>query len=176
MSRTMRLSDVTRNGGSFQLGLGYRISPRFMIGVYGEAAGYERGDLQASGSDVAGAAAGVQAQWHFAPFEKVDPWLSAGFGWRGLWETQGDSVRHSLQGVDSLRLQAGVDYRLTSKISISPVLGVSVAQFLAEKQPGASDFNEIHGQRSNVFLFAGAMGRFDVGGLSHRAPTQVASR
>ncbi|HET9956105.1 MAG TPA: outer membrane beta-barrel protein [Polyangiaceae bacterium] len=176
VSKTTRISDFARDGASLQLGLGYRLSPRFMLGVYAEGAGYEHGALNSKETDSVGAAAGIQVQYHFAPFQRVDPWLSAGVGWRGYWETEDDSVKRSLQGVDSLRLQAGVDCRLTPQIALSPVLGVSIAKFLAEKQPGQSDFHEIDSPRSNVFLFAGAMGRFDLGGLSYRNPTQVASR
>jgi len=176
VSKTMHISELAGNGGSLQLGLGYRLNPRYMVGVYAEATGYDPGDLSSEHARSAGVSAGVQMQRHFAPFQKVDPWLSVGFGWRGFWETEHDSVRRSLQGVDWLRLQAGVDYRLTPMVSISPVLGLSVSKFFAEKQPGHTEFREIDAPRSNVFLFAGFMGRFDMGGLSRRNVTQVASR
>lgn len=176
VSRTTRLSELARDGAAIQLDLGYRVSPRFLIGVYGEAAGYQRGDWDSEHTDTAGAAAGVQAQLHYAPFQKVDPWLGVGFGWRGLWQTKDDSVRRSLQGFDALRVQAGIDYRLSRQISISPVLGLSVSRFVAEKKAERDDFTEIKSPRDNVFLFFGAMGRFDFGGVATRNVNQVASR
>jgi outer membrane protein W len=176
VSKAAHISDFARDGGSLQLGLGYRLNPRLMVGLYAEGTGYDHGDLSSKDARVVGASAGVQVQWHFRPFRKVDPWLSAGVGWRGYWETENDSVTRSLQGVDSLRLQAGVDYRLAPKISISPVFGLSIARFFAEKHPGQSYFREIDSPQPGVFLFAGAMGRFDFGGLGHKDVKQVASR
>jgi hypothetical protein len=176
ISKTTPISDLAREGGSFQLGLGYRVNPRLMVGLYSEVAGYDPGDLNSKHTQAAGASAGLQAQHHFAPFQKVDPWISVGLGWRGYWEHENESVTRSLQGLDIFRFQAGFDYRFTPKVSISPVLGVSVAKFLVEKQPGQTDFSEIDSPRSNIFLFVGAMGRFDIGGLAYRSVTQVASR
>jgi hypothetical protein len=164
VSKTMHLADLAGEGASLQLGLGYRASPRFMIGVYAEGSGYDAGDLNSKAAHPLGAAAGLQAQWHYAPFRRVHPWLGVGAGWRGYWESGHDSMTRSLQGADLLRMQLGTEVRLSPGFSLSPLLSVSLAEYFAQKQPGADNFHAVDSPRSNVFLFAGALGRFDIGG------------
>jgi hypothetical protein len=172
---TQTLTDLSDAGGAVQFGVGYRIEPRLMLGLYGEVSGFENGDLVASDARVFGGAAGVQAQWHFSPFNLVDPWIGAGVGWHGLWVDQKDKGTLSLQGIDSLRLQVGVDYRVSPTIAISPLVGLSAVEFAAKKPAGTDEYEEIKGIRWNVYAFAGAQIRFDVGGRRSQG-TVIAAR
>jgi len=157
------LTQMGRAGAGLQLGVGYRFEPRLMIGFYGEAAGYDPGTRVDKDGEVFSAAAGVQAQWHFAPYAQLDPWLGIGTGWRGYWVREDDSESYSMQGLDLARVQAGVDYRLAPGISVSPLLSLSVSKFFADRTPSDRDYEEIDHPTANVFLFAGIMGRFDLG-------------
>jgi len=176
VSKTMHLADLAGEGAAIQVGLGYRANPRFMIGAYAEGSGYDAGDLNSRQAHPLGAAAGLQAQWHYAPFRRAHPWVGIGAGWRGYWESGHDSVTRSLQGADLLRMQLGADVRLSPGFSLSPVLGVSLAEYFAQKQPGAPSFHAVDAPRTNIFLFAGALGRFDIGGSRSMSGSQIASR
>jgi outer membrane protein W len=157
------LTQMGQAGMGLQVGIGYRFDPRLMVGFYGEAAGYDPGSRVDKHGDVFSTAAGLQAQWHFIPYAQLDPWIGVGAGWRGYWVREDDSESYSLQGLDVARLQAGVDYRLAPGISLSPLLSLSVSKFFADRTPSDRDYQEIDRPTSNVFLFAGLMGRFDIG-------------
>lgn len=174
--QTASLTQMGQEGGALQAGLGYRLSPRFMLGLYGEGAGYSPGALTRRNGHVYGAAAGVQAQFHFMPYALFDPWLGVGLGWRGYWVRQDGVPTHALQGIDALRLQAGIDYRVTPAVSVSPLFSLSATKFHAERGGAGRDYVEIDHPESNIFVFAGLMGRFDIGSQRRAGAASVASR
>lgn len=161
--QTASLTQMGQEGGGLQLGIGYRFEPRLMIGFYGEGAGYQPGSRVDDEAHVFSAAAGVQAQWHFMPYAQLDPWIGVGAGWRGYWVREDGDETYSLQGIDAVRIQAGVDYRVAPSFSVSPLLSLSATKFFADREPSDRDYQEIDRPTSNVFLFAGLMGRFDIG-------------
>ena len=79
------VEDLSRAGGAVELDAMYRINPTFAVGVYGSFSKHATGDRISDQNDVFGATAGVQATAHLRPTRSVDPWLSLGTGWRGLW-------------------------------------------------------------------------------------------
>jgi hypothetical protein len=170
------LTQMGQEGAGLQIGVGYRLEPRLMLGVYGEGAGYSPGSLTDRDAHVSSAAAGVQAQWHFAPYAQLDPWIGAGLGWRGYWVKEDGVGTKTLLGADALRVQAGVDYRATPSLSVSPVLSLSATKFFAENAEDEHEYHEIDSPRSNVFVFAGVMGRFDIGPQRKAGGASVASR
>lgn len=154
------LQGISTAGGALKLDAGWRIDPRWMVGAYAEGSLYGSGNVP--GSDHAtGLAAGLQGQFHVLPFEKYDPWVGVGFGWRGLWADRGNGTQ-SLQGLDLARVQVGVDYRLTDSFSLAPTVGVSLTQFLSQKPAGGSGFVDTTDRKLNTFVFAGVGGRFDL--------------
>jgi hypothetical protein len=156
------LTDVAQPGGSVQIGVGYRVIPQLSLGVYGTGAMFSRGDQVDSSSNLYSATAGVEAAWHFLPSaNQLDPWVSLGTGWRGYW-IHGDQGTTSLQGLQLAKLQAGLDYRVTRDIAISPVIGADLSMFLSESTPFASGFSNITDPKVNTFLFGGLQGRFDI--------------
>jgi hypothetical protein len=158
------LEDISGPGGSVEVDLGYRILPELGIGAYGTYARFANGDSISSSTDVLGASAGVQATWHFRPERSVDPWLSLGTGWKGLWLNPASGKVTSLQGLDLARLQLGVDYRVSKDMAIAPVVGGTLSMFLAEDSAMTTDLTEIHDKKVNVTGFVGLAGRFDLGG------------
>ena len=82
----------------------------------------------------------------------------------------------TMLGADALRVQAGVDYRATPSLSVSPVLSLSATKFFAENAEDEHEYHEIDSPRSNVFVFAGVMGRFDIGPQRKAGGASVASR
>jgi hypothetical protein len=156
------VGDLAGPGGSLEVDVGYRISPQFMIGVYGNSSMFARGDVLASGTEVRAAAAGVQAQYHFRPTYTIDPWVGLAAGWRGTWLVPDQGKNTSLQGLELARLQVGADYRLSPEIAIAPVIGADLSMYLTENGPGLSGYTNIVDPRVNTTIFGGIAARFDV--------------
>lgn len=154
--------DLSGPGGAVEVDVGYRLSPEFMIGVYGTGAQFSRGDMVSDGTDVRGATAGVQANYHFRPSYRIDPWVGLGAGWKGMWLSPDSGKDTSLQGLELARLQVGADYRISPEVAITPVLGADLSMYLSENGPGLSGYTNISDPRVNVAFFAGIAARFDV--------------
>jgi hypothetical protein len=168
------LEDVSGPGGTVEVDLGYRIVPALAVGVYGTLAKNQHGDAIDSSTSVLAATAGVQAALHTRPDAAIDPWVSLGTGWRGMWLSPDTGKVTSLHGLDLARLQVGVDYRISKDIAIAPVIGGSVSMFLTQDSPMTTSYTEISDKKVNVTGFAGLSGRFDFGG-SERARASAAS-
>lgn len=158
------IEDLAGPGGTVELQLAYRASPRFAAGFYGTVARFRHGDLIGDGSRAYGATAGVQAVFHSTTNRSVDPWVSVGAGWRGLWVERVGVRASSMQGLELLRLQFGIDYRFTAKLAVAPVIAVSLSMFLVENAVMPDDFTSVEDKQLNLYGFAGFLGRFDLGG------------
>jgi hypothetical protein len=158
------LEDVSGPGGAVELDLGYRVLPHLSIGAYGTFSKYQHGDDLDASTDVLGATAGLQAVAHLRPERSVDPWISLGTGWKGLWLDPSDGKTTSLQGLELARLQIGVDYRLSKDVAIAPVIGGSLSTFLSQDSPMTEDLTELSDKKVSFTGFAGISGRFDLGG------------
>ncbi|HEY0476038.1 MAG TPA: hypothetical protein VGD37_00855 [Kofleriaceae bacterium] len=158
------VQDLTGPGGTVELQLAYRPSARFSAGLYGTLAWFRRSDPALDGSRAYGATAGVQAVWHGKEARALDPWVSVGAGWRGLWLTQADGRGSSMQGLELLRVQLGIDYRITPRLAVAPVVAASLSLFLYENAVMAMDFTLVQDKRLNLYGFTGLLGRFDLGG------------
>lgn len=168
------IEDVSGPGGAVEVDLGYRLIPQLTVGLYGTLSKHQAGDSLADSTSVLGASAGAQAAWHFRSDAAIDPWISLGTGWRGLWLSPETGKATSLHGFELARLQIGADYRLTKAIAISPVIGGSVTMFVSENSPMTDSATEISDKKVNFTGFAGLQGRFDFGGPA-RARTSAAS-
>lgn len=157
------VEDVTGPGGSIEVQVGLRARPRFSLGVYGTLARFQHGVAMADGSRAHAATAGIQAVWHSRQARSLDPWISAGAGWRGLWLAPNGAAASSVHGIELVRVQLGVDYRITPGLAITPVVGASASMFLVESDAMASGFTAVHDHRLNLYGFTGLLGRFDIG-------------
>ena len=169
------IQDVAGPGGAFDLRLGYRMTRHLAFGLYGSYARYSNADLP-SGYDVQGASAGIYGDWHFRPDRSIDPWLGVGSGWRGLFFTPDVGESTSIMGWQILRVQGGVDYRVTPEVALGPVLAASVNSFFGKNDAGTTGFVDIHQPRANFSFFAGFQGRFDLFGQREEAASASASR
>jgi len=158
------VEDISKAGGAVELDAMYRINPTFAIGAFGSFSKYATGDQISSQSDVLGATAGIQAAAHLRPERSVDPWVSLGTGWRGLWLSPQSGKNTALQGLELARLQVGVDYRVSKDVAIAPVIGGSLNLFVSEDSPMTTKYTEIADKKVNFIGFAGLAGRFDLGG------------
>jgi len=158
------LEDISGPGGLVEVDLGYRIIPQLSLGAYGTFSKFQKGDHVLGNANVLGATAGVQAVWHFRADRSVDPWVSLGTGWKGLWLNPDHGKVTALQGFELARLQIGADYRVSKDVAISPVIGGSLSMFVSEDSPMTDSYTEIQDKKVNFTGFAGLSGRFDLGG------------
>jgi len=158
------IEDLTGAGGNLEVQIGLRATPRFSVGVYGTAARFSRGDSIMDGSRAHGATAGVLATWHARETRSIDPWISVGAGWRGLWVSPPGGETSSAHGAELVRVQLGVDYRLSPSVAITPVIGASASVFLVENAATGGELTSIDDKQLNVYGFTGLLGRFDLGG------------
>jgi hypothetical protein len=158
------LEDIAGPGGAVALAAAYRIDPTFSVGAYGTFSKYNNGDPMADvHTDVLGATAGIEGIVHLRPARSIDPWVSLGTGWKGLWRNEPSGRNTALQGLELARLQLGVDYRVSPEISLAPIVGGSLGMYLGEDSPMTTGYSEISDKRVNVTGFAGIAGRFDLG-------------
>jgi hypothetical protein len=158
------VEDLSKAGGAVELDAMYRINPTFAVGAYGSFSKYATGDQISDQTDVLGATAGIQAAAHLRPDRSVDPWVSLGTGWRGLWLSPQSGKTTSLQGLELARVQVGVDYRISKDVAIAPVIGGSLNLFVSQDSPMTTQYTEIADKKVNFIGFAGLAGRFDLGG------------
>lgn len=165
-----RLQDTGAAGSAMELGVGWRIEPHFTVGVYGGGSVHAAGKAVPGGARGYGASAGFAVSYHGQPGARVDPWIGLGVGWRGYW-VERDAGTDVLAGIDVTRIQAGVDYAMSDRMSVSPVLGVSLTRFQSRKAAGDASYQDIAAPRTAAFVFAGVLARFEVvgSGPAHRA-------
>ena len=92
-----------------------------------------------------------------------------------MWLTPDSGRNTSLLGLQMIRAQLGVDFRMSRGVAIAPVIGGDASIFLTREGPGISSFTNISDPRVNYFFFGGLQARFDVGGSSGYSDVAKAS-
>jgi outer membrane protein W len=133
------LSDGIAGQVPLILDIGYRITPMVFLGVYGQYGFAWLSDNYADGCDATNASCsahdirlGIEAQFHFQPLEKLDPWIGVGIGyeWAGLDVEVGNmEVDTTLSGFEFINLQAGLDIRVSEHFYVGPFLNFSIGQY-----------------------------------------------
>jgi hypothetical protein len=78
---------------------------------------------------------GPEFIYHFLPFEKVDPWIGAGFGYEWLSlsaSVPGADLSLTAHGFEFINFQGGVDFLVGSNMGIGPFLSFSLGQYDAQ--------------------------------------------
>jgi hypothetical protein len=158
--------DLSGAGAALGIHAGYRLSPQFMIGVYGNGAQYSRGDALAEGTTVRSAAAGAEVNYHFRPSYTIDPWVGLGVGWHGLWLTPNAGQNTSIHGLELARVTVGADYRITPEVSIAPVLGADVSAVPSRRVLDSARLRPVGGS-------VGSRGQSQTTGTSKRGMARV---
>jgi peptidoglycan-associated lipoprotein len=152
------MKDVITPGFAVDLGLGYRIDPRWAVGLTGQ---YQEFVAERS-SGARGLTAGLAAAYHFSPYTRTDPWLQLGTGYRLLWETHPDPTPNLLtHGFELAKLTLGVDIRVDKDVALAPVIGADLTLPLWQSV-GGNNSVAINNPTVSTFVFAGLQGRFDV--------------
>jgi len=175
--RGNQISDFSGPGVGVGMSLGYRATPGFSVGLTGNYQELNPNAVLQSGTNVRGAAVGFETTFHGMPFQRVDPWVSVGGGYRMLWLVpEGPNNNQMLHGFEIGKLQVGMDMRVSKDVALGPVIGGDVNMFIWKNAEGPSGNREIVDKRLNAFVFAGIQGRFDAGGLRETELKTVAKR
>ncbi|HSN97780.1 MAG TPA: hypothetical protein VLS89_05760 [Candidatus Nanopelagicales bacterium] len=159
------------------LTLAYRASPYFSIGANAQYQAFNADQTLADDTSIMGMTVGPQATFHFAPYQRVDPHISLGTGYRMLWQSpEGPNNNVLIHGFQLAKLNAGLDIRVNDSVALGPMIGADVNMFVWRNPEGARGNQRIDDLGVNTFVYAGLQGRFDVGGQRVTRVTAVGSR
>jgi hypothetical protein len=134
------------------LDAGYKLSKPLLVGAYagvgyGQVGNGNEADAACAAQGVSCSVLsfqlGVQAQYHFAPSDRINPWLGAGFGWEMARQSLSSGAYSETQqssGLTLLKLALGADYR--SSFGFGPFVEVSAGRYDVTR-------TEIDGERSH---------------------------
>jgi hypothetical protein len=111
---------------------------------------------------------GIDAHYHFAPEGVIDPYLGVGVGYEIFNfddSAAGKSASVSINGVQFVNFQGGVDYKAMPNLGIGPFVMFSVDQFSGCSYGGvaASQGNcSIPQQAIHEWLTLGVRGAYDI--------------
>jgi hypothetical protein len=171
-------TDLTKAGGAFGLQVGYRFTPQFALHVFGEFNEFVPGNTLSTNAETRGGVAGINGTFHLLPYNRVDPWVRLGVGYRSLWVTGDPNVPDTQwHGFQLAKLEIGADLRTDENVAIGPMIGADLTEFVWQNPAGDAGNQEIADKRIIPFVYAGLQGRFDLGGLrERRGETLGASR
>ncbi|AUX24607.1 hypothetical protein SOCEGT47_051460 [Sorangium cellulosum] len=171
------LRDVSGAGTAVAVKLGYRATPKLGLGLTSSYEEYMATGPERQRTDVRGMTVGVETRFHLAPFERVDPVISLGSGYRAFATDAPGQRRDTItHGVELARLNATIDVRMSDSVALGPSIGGGLNVFLVESAGASGRAREVRDSRVNSFVFAGLEGRFDVGGQRVREVVVVRRR
>jgi Autotransporter beta-domain len=152
------VSQTVNSGTSFQLGVGYRASPAWMLGVSTAYEPYDKGPADSSATKTEGAVARAGVTYHFSPSSRTAPWVSGGAGYRWLRETGTAASKHDFHGFELANLATGLDLRVAPRVAFGPALGVAINALLWDGSHFTAE------QNLSVFWYLGVQARVDLAG------------
>lgn len=171
------LRDVAGAGTGVAVKLGYRATPKLGLGLTSSYEAYMPVGPERRRTDVRGMTVGVETRFHLAPFQRIDPVISLGSGYRAFaTDAPGrgrDTITH---GVELARLTATIDVRMSDSVALGPSIGGGLNVFFVESTGASGRAREVRDSRVNSFVFAGLEGRFDLGGQRMREVVVVGQR
>jgi outer membrane protein len=150
--REAKLDDVAAGQVPLWFDIGARMGPAAFAGVYVQYGVAVLADdflsfcdeLDRSYRDEGGSAScqvhdlrlGAEFHYHFAPFGELDPWAGVGFGYEWLSagvfvhgaDGNGDHAA-TFHGFEFANLQAGLDVRVTSTMSVGPFAAFTLGSY-----------------------------------------------
>ena len=169
-------TDLTKAGGAFGIQAGYRFVPEFALHLFGAYNEFAPGNALSGDAATRGGTAGISGTFHILPFQRIDPWVRVGSGYRMLWVTGTGAVDSTYHGFEFAKLDIGADLRTSEDVSIGPAVGVGLTEFIWRNPSGNVGDVEIQNKRVAPFIYAGMEARFDLGGSRVRRMPTVAAR
>ena len=165
-------TNINRPGMGLALGLAYRAAPNSSVGLLGS---YSMQDTP-KGAELRNTTVSLDATYHASPYQRLDPFLSLGAGYRMMADRPIGNAQHTYtHGFQLARAAIGVDVRINKNIALAPTVGGDIDMFLWRSAQGQKT-QAIENPKVNAFLFAGVAGRFDLGGTRHGPPRTIIQR
>ena len=156
-------------GGTIGVSVDDRIHPRWSFGVRGQYQGYGSSGRLSSPASLRGVTADIHGTYHLSPYERLDPHVTIGTGYRLFVESPAGSAPSAFtHGLELGKVEVGLDVRPSESVAISPVIGADVDLFVW--RTGGAGASPLGNTSVNAFVFAGVRGRFDVGGPREGKP------
>jgi len=137
------MSDTFSPQVPFVLDIGGKVIPNLFIGAYlGLALGGAGGNFadackRANATCVGvGVRFGIEAQWHFMPDAKMDPWIGYGIGYAGegaSGQANGVTTSLTVAGPEYGHFSGGLDFRLNKTIGIGPMVDFGIGRYTRAK-------------------------------------------
>jgi hypothetical protein len=164
-SPNLGLPSVAGAGVGGNLDLAYRMTPHASVGVSGQYAEFSSENNAAA----RGVVGNIGITYHGAPYQRADPWLRFGAGYRLLWsvhpfENLAEGPTVLVHGFELGALNLGYDLRLSEGVAIAPMIGVDLNLFIWDRVAGVS--HALSSAQVGTFVFAGVQARFDAGSSS----------
>lgn len=160
-----RIGRTADAGLGLGLNLEYRATPHFSIGASGQYQMFNPDNRLGDNTRVMGTTAGLQATFHFLPYQRVDPHLTLGTGYRLLWtQPPGRGNDVLTHGFQLAKVNAGLDIRVSDSVAVGPMIGADLNMFVWRNPEGAAGNEQIDDLGVSTFIYGGVQGRFDVGG------------
>lgn len=119
--------------------IGFKVIPQLFLGGYVGIAVGGAGDAFKKACDAAnvdclavGGRIGIQAQYHFIPDGRWNPWVGYGIGYElaGVSGSKANNkVSAAVAGVEFAHLMAGADYRISKTVGIGPFADFAIGQY-----------------------------------------------
>jgi hypothetical protein len=132
------LSDVVVGVVPVILDLGYRVTPRLMLGLYGQYgdAVLKENDngcpREAEDCSAAQYRFGIEGRYDLSPGDALRPWFGLGIGYEylgGSGTYSGFDFSRSYSGFELANLQVGVDFAVGKSVALGPWAQLAVGQF-----------------------------------------------
>lgn len=162
-------------GVSVPIGIGayYRFNPHFRLGGLFEVAPLTVDDSACpDDSDCSGTSyrIGIDAQYHFTPFRRVDPWLGVGFGYE--WTTLTASTYDYWTDTDYYadtkfngwlfpRFTGGLDFAVAPRFTVGPYFSYALGEY-SHVDYGDHDSGEISHKAFHGWFEIGVRGNFNL--------------
>lgn len=160
-----RVGNTADAGAGFGLNIDHRVVPSFSYGVDASFQQFDVDDSVGGGADVRGMTAGAHGTFHLAPYQRVDPTISLGTGYRLLWQApEGDNNNILTHGIQLAKVNLGLDIRVSDSVALGPMAGADLNFFMWRNAEGTAGNARIEDTGVSTFVHAGVQGRFDVGG------------
>lgn len=172
-----RLRDLSGPGIGVGLDLAWRATPAFSLGVHGQYQELSVDDRPGADMDVRGMTSSLVGTFHLAPYQRVDPFVGIGAGYRMLWTEQAGAGNDVLShGFQLAKVNLGFDMRLSDSVAIAPTIGADLNMFVWQNPEGSAGDERIEDMGLNTFIYAGVLGRFDLGGARDAELREVGRR
>jgi hypothetical protein len=150
---------LAREGLGVTVGIGARTSPNVSVTLGGEF-----NELTAlRNASLRSARLGLDITAHAAPYSRVDPFLTIGAGYRGIWQRNPTGTPDFFtHGLEIGRVNLGLDFRASKDVALGPVIGADLDMFMWQTVNSAT--TPLQSPRLSTFVFLGLQGRFDLGG------------